>query len=75
MGQPNFDQPPAHPVAQRLHNDINAVDGDTTEGVHHGLPAELEPKALFDKSLKKFKPLKKKIFNDFNFLICLIIIF
>ena len=31
--------------------------------------------ALFDKLLKMFKPLKMKIFNGFNFLICLIIKF
>ena len=29
-------------------------------------------KALFDKLLKMFKPLKMKIFNGFNFSICLI---
>ena len=44
MGQPNFGQLPAHPVAQHFHNDIDAVDGDATEGVHYGLLAELEPK-------------------------------
>ena len=32
----------------------------------------IQIKALFDKLLKMFKPLKMKIFNDFNFSICLI---
>ena len=32
----------------------------------------LETKALFDKLLKMFKPLKMKFFNGFNFSICLI---
>ena len=47
------------------------------KGFSEELPLILKenPKALFDKPLKKFKPLKNKNFNDFNFLICLIIIF
>ena len=36
------------------------------------LKAALKTKALFDKLLKMFKPLKMEIFNGFNFLICLI---
>ena len=43
--RPDFGQPVAYPtplVAHALHDDdVNVVDGDVTEAVHDGLPAEL----------------------------------
>ena len=42
MRQPDFGQPPTPPVTQHLHDDADAVDGDVVEGLHHGLPVELE---------------------------------
>ena len=43
MGRLDFGRPPAPPVAQHLHDDINVVDGDAGEGLQHGLLVELEP--------------------------------
>ena len=46
MGQPNFGWPTTPLVAQHLHDDVDAVDGDTAEGLQHRLrakPVELEP--------------------------------
>ena len=43
MGRPDFGQPTTPLVAQHLHDDGDAVDGDATEGLQNESPAE--PKA------------------------------
>ena len=43
MGLPDFGQPPTPLIAQHLHDEVNVVDGDVAEGVHHGLLVEPEP--------------------------------
>ena len=57
MGRPDFGRPATPPVPHHLHDDSNAVDGDTAEGLRHGLPAELETEAKQAK-LKSTDPLR-----------------
>ena len=45
MGSLDFGQPAAPPIAQHLHDDGDAVDGDATKGLQHGLLAKHEAKA------------------------------
>ena len=40
MGRPDFGRLVAHPVPHDLHDHGNVVDGDTVEGIQHGLPTE-----------------------------------
>ena len=40
MGRPDFGLPATPLVAQHLHDDGDAVDGDAVEGLQHGLPVE-----------------------------------
>ena len=41
MGRPNFGQPVAPSVLYHLHDDGDAVNGDTAECLQHGLPVEI----------------------------------
>ena len=45
MGRPDFGRPTALPIPHHLHDDNNAIDGDTVEGIQHGLLVELEVQA------------------------------
>ena len=38
-----FRLPSTPPFPHHLHNDDDAVDGDTVKGLQHGLPVEPEP--------------------------------
>ena len=39
-GRPDFRRPTAPPVPHHLHDDGDAVDGNTVEGIQYGLPTE-----------------------------------
>ena len=42
MGRLDFGRPAASLIPHHLHDEGDAVDGDAVEGIHHGLPTELE---------------------------------
>ena len=45
MGQLDFGRPTTPPIAKLLHNEADAVNGDTAKGLQHGLLAEPKAKA------------------------------
>ena len=56
MGRPNFGRPTAPPIAQHLHDDADAIDGDVAEGLQHELPTK--PKVEAEAELESDDPLR-----------------
>ena len=45
MGRLDFRRPTVPSIPHHLHYDGNAIDGDSVEGIQHGLPTEPEVQA------------------------------